>query len=43
VTSPEPTRLQPLRGISLALGLAWVVAVTLLYLAARELGLALVP
>ncbi len=35
--------LQPLRGLRLALALAWVVVVTVSYLAARELGLALVP
>ena len=40
---PSPKRLAPLRGMRLALALAWIAAVTLLYLAARELGLALVP
>jgi hypothetical protein len=35
--------LPPLRGLGLGLALVWVVTVTLLYLAAREFGLALVP
>lgn len=35
--------LRPLGGLRLALALAWVALVTASYLAARELGLALVP
>jgi len=35
--------LPPLRGVELGLALVWVVVVTLLYLAAREFGLALGP
>ncbi|HTF35307.1 MAG TPA: hypothetical protein VK714_16610 [Myxococcota bacterium] len=35
--------LPPLRGLRLALALVWVVSVTLLYLATREFGRALVP
>lgn len=35
--------LAPLRGLRLALALAWIALVSAIYLAARELGRALVP
>lgn len=38
---PEPSQ-PPLRGARLAAALVWVVAVTLLYLAVRELGVRVV-
>jgi hypothetical protein len=38
-----PKDLPPLRGLRLAFACVWLVAVTLAYLAAAELGLALVP
>jgi hypothetical protein len=44
VQEPPPAReLLPLRGARLALALAWLVGVTALHLAVRELGLVLVP
>ena len=36
-------RAPPLRGLGLALALAWIALVSVGYLAALELGLALVP
>jgi len=43
VTDRDAPRAAPLRGVRLAAAVLWVVAAVGLYLAVRELGLAVLP